>query len=721
VPEPASLAAEIVAVRWRADDGGFAVLAAMDADGEEVMLTGPIAHLHEGDTVEVQGAWREHPRFGRQLHVEHLQVGAASPDALITLLSSVKHVGPRGAEWLLARHGDDVLEVVDRDPGMRLLEVPGIGKAKLKPAVASWQRNAGGRALALLLAQHGVPAAVAARVHKALGGGALALLQQDPYALAKVDGIAFATADAVARALGTPADAPERIHAALTHTLRASEQDGHCFLPRHELLPRAARLLELPIEVVEGHVEDAELVLDGERVLDPRMDRTERRLAERVRDLASAPPTLDIDVPAEPPEGDHAPTATQWAAVHAAAEHRLSILTGLPGTGKTATMRALVDLLREQQRTVRLCAPTGKAARRLSEATGGAEATTIHRLLEWVPGEGFARDADDPLTGVDLLVVDEASMLDVRLAAALLEAVGPRTHVLLVGDVDQLAPVGPGRVLEDLIASEVAPATRLTEVFRQAARSLIIRAAHAIHNGEHPLASVARAKHRVNRGEAPSDPSQPLGPDDIRDFFFIERPSAADVFAEVVSLATTRLPEHYDLDPVADLQVLVPMHKGPAGIDAFNTTLRERLNPRGRDVKGTPFRLGDRIMQTRNNHERAFYNGEIAVVAANDPARGTLTLVGDDGRRLTLDTQETATLRLAYACSVHKMQGSQAPAIVIALARSHAPMLTRNLVYTAVTRSQTACVIVAERGALATALSRVDASRRNTRLVELVS
>jgi exodeoxyribonuclease V alpha subunit len=704
VPDPASLAAEIVAVRWRADDGGFAVLAAVDGDGEELTLTGPIAHLHEGDTVEVQGAWREHPRFGRQLHVEQLKVGAASPDALLTLLSRVKHVGPRGAEWLLARHGDAVLELVDRDPGARLREVPGIGKAKLKPAVASWQQQAGGRALALLLAEHDVPAAVAARVHKALGGGALALLQQDPYALSKVDGIAFATADAVARALGTAADAPERIHAALTHTLRASEQDGHCFLPREELLPRAARLLELPIELVDAHVGDAELVLDGDRVLEPRMDRTERRLADRVRDLASAPPTLDVDVPDDPPAGDHAPTATQWSAVHAAAEHRLSILTGLPGTGKTATMRALVDLLRAQSRTVRLCAPTGKAARRLSEATGGAEATTIHRLLEWVPGEGFARDADDPLTGVDLLVVDEASMLDVRLAAALLEAVGPRTHVLLVGDVDQLAPVGPGRVLEDLIASGVAPATRLTEVFRQAARSLIIRAAH-----------------RINRGEAPLDPSVPLGPEDVRDFFFVEADSPAKVFAEVMSLATRRLPDHYDLDPVADLQVLVPMHKGPAGIDAFNEALREQLNPDGATIKGTPFRLGDRIMQTRNNHERSFYNGEIAVVVANDPARGTLTLVGDDGRRLTLDAQEAGTLRLAYACSVHKMQGSQAPAIVIALARGHAPMLTRNLVYTAVTRSQTACVIVAERGALATALSRVDASRRNTRLVELVS
>jgi exodeoxyribonuclease V alpha subunit len=707
VPEPASLAAEtlaaeIVAVRWRADDGGFAVVAAIGDDGEEVVLTGPIGHLHEGDTVEVDGQWRDHPRFGRQLHVVHSRVGPpAGEDALKALLASVKHVGPRGAEWLLERHGDEVLQIVDRDPGTRLREVPGIGRGRLRAAVASWQQQAGGRALRLVLSEHGVPDAVAARVLKALGGGALSLLQEEPYALARIDGIGFATADAVARAFGTEIDAPARIDAALHHTLRAAEQDGHCFLPRRELVARATRLLELPTAGVAARVDQAELVLDGDRALEPRMDRTERRLAERVRELAGAPPTLDVEVPDDPPdEGDHPPTATQWRAVHAAAEHRLSILTGLPGTGKTATMRALVDLLRAQKRTVRLCAPTGKAARRLSEATG-AEATTIHRLLEWSPGAGFLRDAGDPLTGVDLLVVDEASMLDVRLAAALLDAVGPRTHVLLVGDVDQLAPVGPGRVLEDLIASGTLPSTKLTEVFRQAARSLIIRAAHAI-----------------DRGEAPPTHA---GPDDVRDFFLIERDNPQAVFSEVVSLAVARLPAHYDLDPVSDLQVLVPMHKGPVGIDALNERLREELNPGGRAVKGTMFRHGDRVMQTRNNHERQFYNGEIGVIVTDDPGRGTLTLVGDDGRRLTLDTQEAGTLRLAYACSVHKMQGSQAPAVVIALSRAHAPMLTRNLVYTAVTRSQTACVVVAERGALAQALGRVDASRRNTRLVELVA
>jgi exodeoxyribonuclease V alpha subunit len=705
VPDPAELSAEIVAVRWRAEDGGFAVVAALDDDGDEVILTGPIAHLHEGDTVEVSGTWREHPRFGRQVHVEQVRVGPpAGEDAILALLATVKHLGPAGAAFLFERHGPDVLEIIDRDPGARLREVPGIGRARLRAAVASWQEQAGGRALRLLLAEHDVPAAVAAKVHTALGGGALALLQEDPYALARIDGIGFATADAVARALGTAHDAPARIDAGLHHALKAAEQDGHCYLPRAELMARATRLLELDAAAIAARIDAAGLVLDGDRVLEPRMDRTERRLAERVRELASAPPTLDIEVPEAPaPSGDGgvSPTPAQWAAVHAAAEHRLSILTGLPGTGKTATMRALVDLLRAGRRTVRLCAPTGKAARRLSEATGGAEATTIHRLLEYTPGEGFLRDADDPLTGVDLLVVDEASMLDVRLAAALLDAVGPRTHVLLVGDVDQLAPVGPGRVLEDLIASDLLPATRLTEVFRQAARSLIIRAAHAI-----------------DRGEAPPTTA---GPDDIRDFFLIERDRPEEVFDEVVALAAQRLPGHYALDPVADVQVLCPMHKGTVGIDALNATLRERLNPDGAPAKGTPLRLGDRVMQTRNNHERSFYNGEIAVVVASDPARQTITLVGDDGRRLTLESRETTTLRLAYACSVHKMQGSQAPAIVIALTRGHTPMLTRNLLYTAVTRSQTACVVVAERGTLPLALGRVDASRRNTRLVELVA
>ncbi len=388
----------------------------------------------------------------------------------------------------------------------------------------------------------------------------------------------------------------------------------------------------------------------------------------------------------------------QWSAVTAALQTRLTILTGLPGTGKTQTMRALVDVLLQAKRKVRLCAPTGKAARRLAETTG-AEATTIHRLLGWLPEENsFEHNSEDPITGVDLLVVDEASMLSVRLAHALLDAVGPATHVLLVGDVDQLAPVGPGRVLEDLIDSGEVPVTRLSEIFRQAARSMIVRAAHAINAGDAP----------------PTTPRE----DDLHDFFLI---SSSTPFEEIVSLAAERLPKHYDLQPVGDVQVLAPMHKGPVGIDAFNDALRARLNPDGAPIGGTPFRLGDRVLQTRNDYEHELMNGELGVLVHHDKEREAVVFGGDDGRRIRLPINATETLRLAYAISVHKAQGSQTSAIVMPLSRAHSVMLTRNLLYTAITRATTLVVLVGDPAALSFALSRVDARRRHTRLRDLVS
>jgi exodeoxyribonuclease V alpha subunit len=382
-------------------------------------------------------------------------------------------------------------------------------------------------------------------------------------------------------------------------------------------------------------------------------------------------------------------------------EHRLSILTGGPGTGKSATMRALVDVLRARHRHARLCAPTGKAARRLSELTG-AEATTIHRLLEWAPEEGyFTRGAENPIDGCDVLIVDEASMLSVQLAEALFAAVGPKTHVLLVGDVDQLAPVGPGRVLEDLIDSGAVAATRLTEVFRQAARSLIVRAAHAINAGEPPDVGAA--------------------PGDVRDFFLIARDGAPAIFKEICDLAAERLPGHYGLDPAADVQVLAPMHKGPLGIDALNAELRGRLNPDGAQVAGTPLRVGDKVMQTRNDYEHDLFNGERGVLLHHDDENDKVLFAGEDGRRLSLPVDALDTLKLAYAATVHKAQGSQARAIVVPIFRGHQIMLTRNLLYTAVTRAQEVCVVVGERAAMATALRRTDARRRHTRLRELVA
>jgi exodeoxyribonuclease V alpha subunit len=572
---------------------------------------------------------------------------------------------------------------------------------RIGAAVRSWQEQGALRAVRLFLEGHGVPAGAAARIYRALGPGCVETLRIDPYSATEVEGIGFATADALARALGTPPDAPSRLDAGLLHTLHQAEGDGHCFLPRAELVERARRALGTdPSDRLDELAATGRLVVEDDRVADPIMHAIERRLARSVRELAESPPALRLrDEPHRPVDGEFVPTDAQWRAVRNALEHRLSILTGLPGTGKTQTMRALVDLLRAQRRTVRLCAPTGKAARRLGELTG-AEASTIHRLLEYVPGEGFSRGPDDPIPGLDVLIVDEASMLSVRLADALLGAVGPRTHVLLVGDVDQLAPVGPGRVLEDLIESGAVPTVRLTEIFRQAARSLIIRAAHAVNAGEPPPTKAGR--------------------DDIRDFFLLERTDPAGVFADVCDIAVRRLPAAYDLDPAREILVLSPMHKGPLGIEAFNAELRRRLNPDGAAVQGLPFRVGDRFVQRRNDHEHQLMNGETGVVVSGDDDRERVTLQCDDGRVLRVPYNACHTLELGYCLSIHRAQGSQNRAVVMVLASAHAVMLTRNLIYTGLTRAQELAVIVGDRRALQMGLRRTDAARRHTRLAALV-
>jgi exodeoxyribonuclease V alpha subunit len=697
--EQTSLTVEIEAVRYRTPDGAFAVIAGVSEQGESVTVTGALAHVHAGESVTVGGGWRKHNQHGWQFLAQQVRVLAPVSDrAIVAYLKGVKHLGDRGARWLYEAWGEEVLQVIDADPATRLGEVPGIGKAKLSTAVKSWQAQGEQRAVRLFLEEHGVPAVVASRIYRHFGGGSIERLQADPYALTEIPGIGFKTADALAQALGTPPDSPGRLDAGLVHALTLAEDDGHCHLPRAELLERARTLLGAdPDDRLDELVARGRLVEEEDRVCTPEMDGVERGLARRVRELLDADPAFEL-ADLQRPE---TPTDTQWSAVTAALETRLTILTGLPGTGKTQTMRALVDVLLAGKRKVRLCAPTGKAARRLAETTG-AEATTIHRLLGWVPeANTFEHDAQDPITGVDLLVVDEASMLSVRLAGALLDAVGPATHVLLVGDVDQLAPVGPGRVLEDLIDSGEVPVTRLTEIFRQAARSMIVRAAHAINAGDAP----------------PTTPRE----DDLHDFFLISREGGTGTFAEVVELAAERLPRHYDLQPVGDVQVLAPMHKGPVGIDAFNEALRARLNPDGAPIGGTPFRLGDRVLQTRNDYEHELMNGELGVLVHHDRERDAVIFAADDGRRIRLPVNATETLRLAYAISVHKAQGSQTAAIVMPLSRAHSVMLTRNLLYTAITRATKLVVLVGDPAALSFALSRVDARRRHTRLRDLVS
>src|SRR3954469_20048605 len=594
------LSLEIAAVRWRLPDGDFAVLVGVTDEGEEVTVTGALADVQPGEVVDVRGTFRRHAKHGWQFAAEGVRVREpVGEDALLAYLGAVKHVGERGSRWLLERHGPEVLAIIDADPGGRLREVPGIGDRRIAAAVESWREQGGLRALRLFLDSHGVPAAVAARVYRAFGAGSVEQLQADPYALTRLEGIGFATADALAQALGVPPDHPGRLDAGVMHALALAEDDGHCYLPRAELAARARRLLGPDADDrIDGLALTGRLELDEDgRVAEARLAAIERRLAARARELARSEPVLELRDESRAVSGGFVPTDDQWSAVTRALRSRLSVLTGGPGVGKTASMRALVDLLRANRKSVRLCAPTGKAARRLAELTG-ADATTIHRLLEYVPGEGFARDSDEPIEGCDVLIVDEASMLSVHLAEALLGAVGPQTHVVLVGDVDQLAPVGAGRVLEDLLDAGVVAATRLSEVFRQAARSMIVRAAHAMNAGELP-------------------PTQPRD-GDVRDFFFVGRDGPGAIFAEVCELAATRLPSHYGLDPAADVQVLAPMHKGPLGIDALNAELRARLNPDGAAIAGTGLRVGDKVMQTRNSYEHDLFNGERRVFGHAD-------------------------------------------------------------------------------------------------------
>ncbi|MEA2218666.1 MAG: exodeoxyribonuclease alpha subunit, partial [Solirubrobacteraceae bacterium] len=564
------LTVEVGAVRWSVPDGDFAVLDAVSDEGEEVVLVGPLGHVREGESLQVAGGWRRHARHGWQFQATRVRVLEPVGDhAVRAYLESIKHIGPVAAIRLVQRFGaGEVLAAIDRDPERILATVPGIGPRRLVAAVASWRDQRELRELRLFLDTHGVDAAAAGRIARHFGAGSIAPLQREPYAICELDGIGFATADALARALDTPLDAPDRLAAGVMHALKLAETEGHCHLPRAELTVRAERLLG------GGEVGDAidelaargKVIDDDGRIADARLHAIEQRLAAHVRALLDSEPALRLRRVRRPVTGTFVPSDDQWRGVRQALEHRLSILTGGPGTGKSATMRALVELVKARSATARLCAPTGKAARRLSELTG-AEATTIHRLLEWIPGEGFGRGPEDPIEGCDVVIVDEASMLSVQLAEALLGAVGPRTHVVLVGDVDQLAPVGPGRVLEDLLDAGSVPSVRLTEIFRQAARSMIVRAAHAINEGELPSA--------IPR------------PDDVRDFFVVARDGAQAIFEEVCELAATRLPAHYGLDPAADVQVLAPMHKGPVGIDALNDELRARLNPDGARIEGT--------------------------------------------------------------------------------------------------------------------------------------
>ncbi len=624
--------------------------------------------------------------------------------------ASIRSGSGDGGGW--CRLSVEAMDIIEESPE-RLREVPGIGERRSSLIVNAWEEQRQIKDLMLFLQSHGVSTGLAVRIYRQYRDESASVVRSAPYRLAReVFGIGFKTADKIARNLGISADDPARVQAGLLYSLSSLSDEGHCFALREQLLEQAGQLLELEPETgappLRELVAAGEVIAEDDAVYLPPFCHAETGVATRVRRLQTA--ALDrlgafatVDWPRAFEWLDRSSTMTlteqQKRAIRMALTERVSVLTGGPGTGKSTIVGGVIGLARTQGRSVVLAAPTGRAAKRLTETTG-MEAKTIHRLLEFQPTAGyrFQRDRDNPLEA-DIVIVDEVSMVDVLLMNHLLGAIPPGGHLLLVGDVDQLPSVGAGNVLRDLIESEVVPTTRLDTIFRQAENSHIIYNAHRINRGEMPV---------FDRGS--------------RDFFLF-RESDADKAADwVVDLVSERIPRRFRLDPLEDIQVLAPMHRGSAGVGALNERLQAVLNPpgsgRAERVHGSrTFRTGDRVMQTRNDYDRQIYNGDQGRVAEVDLEEGIL-VVSFDGRPVAYDYAQLDELVHAYAVSIHKSQGSEYPAVVVPILTQHYVMLQRNLLYTAVTRARELVVLVGDRRAIAIAVRNNRVVSRNTRLAE---
>jgi exodeoxyribonuclease V alpha subunit len=695
--------------RFANPENGFAVVDARAEDGEFYVLVGSLAHLEARERVRIRGTVQVDPRFGEQIKVsEALSLPPSDEGALIAYLRRVKHIGEKRARALVDAHGaGGVLQAIDREPASAFRKV-GLSAFRAQEAAASWHALRVTRQLHLLLAPHGL-AYLVARIHTQYGDSAHRVLAQNPYELTRMFGVAFATTDRIAHFTLPPGNEhPGRRRAAVIHLLSEAERGGSTCLPMAELASAARALLgqPLPEDLLDELVISGDILREGEWVYRRPTAEVEEELAGRVLEMVAStgalrPPDPDAVLVA----GGGTLTAEQRAGVLAAFTHRLSVITGGPGTGKTSTIRAIATLAAEQRAKVLLCAPTGRAAARMRESSG-VEASTVHSALGWIPGEGPTHDEDDPV-GCDLLILDESSMANQELMITLMRAVGRSAHVVLVGDADQLAPVGAGKPFAELVASEVVPTARLTHIFRQAAGSMIVQGAHAIRRGEVP---------EFTPGEGMR-----------RDLFLIERNDPRDALQEVVTLVAERLPAHYGVDPVSDIQVFAPVYRGEVGIDALNDALRARLNPDGAPVRGGRLRIGDKLMMTgRNLHELRLMNGTLLRLldeverrpgARDDDA--ALLLAGDDGSIFRLPPEETESLRLAYACSVHRGQGIELPvAVIVAHTAAGAFFLRREMLYTALTRARLATVIVGQRAVVAQAVRTPDTGRRHSRLGE---
>lgn len=719
-----SIEGSVERITYYAGETGFSVIrvkparprgipqGAMTRDGL-VTVVGELPEINPGESLKLTGRWMTHPKHGRQFRAERCErVLPATIEGLRRYLGSgmIRGVGPVIAERIVRKFGAETLEVIDADPG-RLREVLGIGPRRVEQIAVAWEEQKAIQEVMIFLQSHGVSTRLAVKIYKQYGDASVDVVQSNPYRLARdVWGIGFRTADKIARDMGLPADSPERVQAGVMYTLSQQADEGHVYLPQPELATKAADLLAVKEEQVEYAIErlETEQQVKRERVgkaaeveqeavyLAPfyyselgvtqrlrRMVETRKSRLGGLRSLAPLP-RLDAEL-----------SEKQRAAIKAAVANKVSVLTGGPGTGKTTTVRTLIRLLRTHQCTFALASPTGRAAKRLSEAAGHP-AKTIHRLLEFSPTQGFKRNEENPLD-VDMVIVDEASMLDLVLTNNLLKAIDPHSHLVFVGDVDQLPSVGAGDVLRDIIASRVAAVTRLGLIFRQEQGSLIVANAH-----------------RINEGRLP------LTPRSAQDFFLFVEPDADKAADLLVDVVQHRIPRKFGMDPLSEIQVLAPMYRGSSGVANLNQRLQEALNPPAgnrpeRRMGGRTLRVGDRLMQTRNNYDKDVYNGDIGRLLALEGVQQT-AVIDYHGRRVTYDWSELDEVVHAFAISVHKAQGSEYPAVVMPVAMQHYLMLQRNLLYTGVTRAKKLVVLVGTKKAIAIAVRNNKVTQRHTAL-----
>ena len=714
-PDREVLAGIVERVTFHNAENGFCVLR-IKARGHRDLVTivGHAATISAGEWITASGEWVNDRTHGQQFKARFMRTSAPSSiEGIEKYLASgmIRGIGPVYAKKMVKAFGEKVFDIIEAAPD-RLREVDGIGPVRARRITAAWAEQKIVREIMVFLHSHGVGTARAVRIFKTYGADAVQVMTENPYRLARdIRGIGFKTADAIAVRLGIEKTAMIRVRAGISYALTEAMDEGHCGLPTEELTQLAVELLEVPkelvlpaldLELAEGTV-IADTVGDTPCVFLGGLYRAEQVIAERLRRLINGTlPWPSIDPEKALPWIERKTGLTlaesQVAAIRLALLSKVLVITGGPGVGKTTIVNAILRILAAKGVNLLLCAPTGRAAKRMTEATG-FEAKTIHRLLEVDPkAGGFKRGGDNPLA-CDLLVVDETSMVDVLLMQALMKAIPDQAALLIVGDIDQLPSVGPGQVLADIIASGAVPVVRLTEVFRQAAQSRIITSAH-----------------RINRGSIP-DLSKPEGDSD---FYFVQADDPEIAVPRIVELVKTRIPRRFGLDPIRDIQVLCPMNRGGVGARSLNIELQAALNPAGeRKVErfGWTFAPGDKVMQIENDYDKEVYNGDIGYIDDVDPDAGELT-ASFDGRAVTYGFGELDTLVPAYAATIHKSQGSEYPAVVIPVLTQHYAMLQRNLLYTGVTRGKQLVVLVGQKKAVAIAVRNVSGRRRWSKLKE---